>query len=311
MENLLVLLLALIWDVALGEMPRWMHPVVGLGKIISLEMRFASFRISSLKQFIYGMTIVILTLSLFTFLSYLLLVYLKGMSLVLYMLAGAYLLKSTFSLKELHEAAFRVKKDLEKDDLPESREHIKALVGRDTTSLGKPLLVSAAVESVAENTSDSFVAPLFFFLILGVPGAIAYRIANSYDSMIGYRGKYEYLGKFAAWLDDLLNFIPARITAGLTIIAAFLSRRCARSTWHVLLRDHGKTKSPNAGWPMSATAGALQVQLVKVGYYKLGDEKNTLDTKTITSGIQLMQVVALAWILTALAVILVRIVFFA
>lgn len=309
MENLLVLVLALIWDMALGEPPRWMHPVVGLGKIISLEMRIAPFRSSPLKQFIYGMTIVMITISILTFSLYFLLAYLKGISLVAYMLAGAYLLKSTFSLKELYEAALRVRRDLEKADLARARVDIKALVGRDATSLEKPLLVSAAVESVAENTSDSFVAPLFFFLLLGIPGAIAYRISNSYDSMIGYRGKYEYLGKFAARLDDILNYIPARITAVLTIVAAFLSRGCARSTLKVMLRDHGKTKSPNAGWPMSAAAGALQVQLVKAGYYRLGDEKNALDTEMIASGIQLMQVAALAWALLALIVILVRIVF--
>lgn len=309
MENLLVLVLALIWDMALGEPPRWIHPVVGLGKIISLQMRIAPFRSSPLMQFLFGMTIVIITLSILTFSFYLFLMYLKGVSHVVYMLAGAYLLKSTFSLKELHAAALRVKKDLEKADLAKARVDIKALVGRDTTSLEKPLLVSAAVESVAENTSDSFVAPLFFFLLLGIPGAIAYRISNSYDSMIGYRGKYEYLGKFAARLDDILNYIPARITAVLTIVAAFISRECARSSLHVLRRDHGKTKSPNAGWPMSAAAGALQVQLVKVGYYKLGDEKNALDTEMITSGVQLMLIAAFGWVLLVLVVMVVHLVF--
>lgn len=307
MENILVLVLALIWDIALGEPPRWMHPVVGLGKIISLQLRLAPFRVRPLLQFIYGAVTVIITLSLLTVSCYFLLSYLKGINLALYLVAGAYLLKSSFSLKELHLAALRVKRDLEKDNLPKARADIKALVGRDTASLEKTLLISATVESVAENTSDSFVAPLFFFLLLGIPGAIAYRIVNSYDSMIGYRGKYEYLGKFAARLDDLFNFIPARITAGLTILAAFLSRRCTRSTWQILLRDHGKTRSPNAGWPMSAAAGALQVQLVKVGFYSLGDDKKALDTGMITSGIQLMQIAAFTWVLMALTVLLVRI----
>jgi len=308
MENLLVLVLALIWDIALGEPPRWMHPVVGLGKIIFLQVRFAPFRSRPLTQFIYGGVTVILTLSLLTFAFYVLLSYLKGVSPALYMLAGAFLLKSTFSLKELHQAARRVKRDLEKDDLSKARADIRALVGRDTTSLEKPLLVSATVESVAENTSDGFVAPLLFFLVLGIPGAIAYRIANSYDSMIGYRGKYEYVGKFAARLDDVLNFIPARITAGLTIAAAFMCRKCARGAWRVLLRDNGQTRSPNAGWPMSAAAGALQVQLVKVGFYRLGDETRALDTGMIASGIQLMRMAAFAWILAALAVMVVRVV---
>ena len=132
--------------------------------------------------------------------------------------------------------------------------------------LPQPLLVSATVESVAENTSDSFVAPLFYFLLLGIPGAIAYRVVNTLDAMVGYHGEYEYLGKFASKLDDVLNFIPARLTALLLVVAAFLSKRSASASWRVALSDHSKTESPNAGWPMAAVAGALNVQLETVGH---------------------------------------------
>ena len=128
------------------------------------------------------------------------------------------------------------------------------------------------MESVAESTCDSLVAPLFYFLLLGVPGAIGYRVVNTLDSMIGYHGKYEYLGKFAARLDDVLNFIPARLTALLLVLAAFVMKRNGRKAWQTALREHAKTESPNAGWPMAAMAGALDVRLEKVGHYQLGKE---------------------------------------
>ena len=126
----------------------------------------------------------------------------------------------TFSIKGLRRAAFKIKNLLQDDDLDKTRFELRALVSRDTAGLPRPLLASAAVESVAEGTCDSLVAPLFYFLLLGVPGAIGYRVVNTLDAMIGYHGKYEYLGKFAARLDDVLNYIPARLAALLLVLAA-------------------------------------------------------------------------------------------
>jgi adenosylcobinamide-phosphate synthase len=108
------------------------------------------------------------------------------------------------------------------------------------------------------------VAPLFYFLILGIPGAVAYRVINTLDAMIGRHDQYEYLGKFAARLDDVVNILPARLTALFIVLAAFILRINTRAAWHIMLRDHAKTASPNAGWPMSAAAGALGVQLTKL-----------------------------------------------
>ncbi|MFC1864895.1 CobD/CbiB family cobalamin biosynthesis protein, partial [Chloroflexota bacterium] len=122
------------------------------------------------------------------------------------------------------------------------------------------------------------VAPLFYFLLFGVPGAIAYRVVNTLDAMVGYHGEYEYLGKFASRLDDVLNFIPARLTALLLVLASFLSGRGARASWQVTLREHSKTESPNAGWVMAAVAGALSVQLERVGHYRLGEADTPPDS---------------------------------
>ncbi|MDP6448976.1 MAG: cobalamin biosynthesis protein, partial [Dehalococcoidales bacterium] len=147
---------------------------------------------------------------------------------------------------------------------------------------------------------DSFVAPLFYCLLFGIPGAMASRVVNTLDAMVGYHGKYEYLGKFASRLDDILNFIPARLTAGLLVLAAFLSRRDRRAAWRVALSEHTKTESLNAGWPIAAVAGALNVQLDKAGHYRLGKPAVPLVPETISASLQLMQITASAWVLICL-----------
>lgn len=301
MEIILVLFLAIAFDLALGEPPRAIHPVVWMGKVTSFLEKGGTGHASRI-QFIYGLGMILITLALFTVPAYFILLYLKGLSLVTYMIAGAVLLKPTFSLKELRRVSLEIKSLLLEDKMDEARFELRSLVSRNTSNLSKPLLVSATVESVAESTSDSFIAPLFYFLLFGVPGAIAYRVVNTMDAMIGYHGKYEYLGKFASRLDDVLNFIPARLSALLIILAAFLSRRNGRVSWRVALGEHARTESPNAGWPMAAVAGALNVQLEKVGHYKLGKTSNTLEPEAIDASLELAQVTMLVWTLICLMI---------
>lgn len=301
MDILLIVSLALVFDLALGEPPRPVHPVVGMGKVIAfLEKR----RIgqSSLAQFYYGIGMTLITLGVFTIPAYFVLLYLKGLSLVAYVIVGAVLLKTTFSLKELRRAALSIKQLLLEGKPDEASFKLRLLVSRDTQGLPHSLLASATVESVAENTSDSFIAPLFYFLLLGVPGAIAYRVVNTLDAMVGYHGEYEYLGKFASRLDDIVNFIPARFTALLIVLAAFLSRKDGQASWRVALSEHAKTESPNAGWPMAAVAGALNVQLEKRGHYQLGRVNKLPAPESIDASLKLMQIVALVWVIICLTV---------
>ena len=301
MESIIILLLALAIDLTIGEFPRPLHPVVWMGKVSSLGLRIAP-RQGRWAQLIYGAGVVILTIALFALSAYFLLSYLRGLNTVAYVVVAALLLKSTFSLKELWRAALKVKHLLEERSLSRARVEMKALVSRDTSQLDEPHLVSATVESVAENTSDSFVAPLFYFLLFGMPGAIAYRVVNTLDAMIGYHGEYEYLGKFAARLDDGLSFIPARLSGLLIVAAAYLYRKDGRNAWRVMLADHGNTQSLNAGWPMSAAAGALRTQLEKVGHYRLGNANSPLSPQLILPGVRLMEVSALLWVVLCLMV---------
>ena len=296
MDILLILSVALAIDLALGEPPRVIHPVVWMGKVASFFERGNTSQ-HRLAQFVYGVGIALLTISLFAATAYFMLFYLKDISFVAYVIVGGVLLKSTFSLGELRQTALRVKRLLLKENLDEAHFELRSLVSRDARGLSRPLVISATVESLAESTCDSFVAPLFYFLFLGVPGAIAYRVVNTLDAMVGYHGEYEYLGKFASRLDDVLNFIPARLTALLLVLAAFLSKRNARASWQVMLSDHSKTESPNAGWPMAAAAGALNVQLEKEGHYKLGKAGAPLMLETIDNALKLMLKAMLAWVL--------------
>ncbi len=301
MEIILILALAIALDLALGDPPNAIHPVAWMGKVISfLERGNRGQRAST--QFLHGLAMVVLTMALFVIPTYYILMYLKGLNLAAYIIVAAVLLKSTFSIKGLQRAALRVKQSLQENKLDEARFDLRSLVSRQTKDLPGPLLVSATVESVAEGTGDSLVAPLFYFLLFGVPGAVGYRVVNTMDTMIGYHGKYEYLGKFASRLDDVLNFIPARITALLLVLAAFIMKRNGYNSWQTALREHAQTESPNAGWPMAAMAGALDVRLKKSGYYQLGKEKKALVPETINNSVKLFLMAASAWILTCFVV---------
>ena len=297
----MILSVALAIDLVLGEPPRAIHLVVWMGKVAAFLERGSIGR-RPLVQFVYGAGIALGTIGVFTAPVYFMLFYLKGLSFAAYVILAAVLLKSTFSLRQLRRVALQVKRLLLKEELDKARFEMRSLVSRNTQGLPKRLLVSATVESVAENACDSFVAPLFYFLLLGVPGAIAYRVANTLDAMVGYHGKYEYLGKFASRLDDVLNFVPARLTALLLVLATFFSRRDAKTSWRVVLSDHSKTESPNAGWPMSALAGALNVQLEKVEHYKLGRASAPLVPQTIDAALELMLIAVLTWALVCLII---------
>jgi adenosylcobinamide-phosphate synthase len=294
MESIIILLLALAIDLTVGEFPRPLHPVVWMGKLASLGLKISPRR-GRWAQMSYGVVVVVAVLAVFVLAAYFLLSYLHELNIVAYVVVGAFLLKSTFSIRELRRAALRVKQLLQGGKLGRARVEVKALVSRDTSRLDEPHLVSATIESVAENTSDSFTSPLFFFLLFGVPGAIGYRVVNTIDAMIGYHGEYEYLGKFAARLDDVLNFIPARLSGLLLVAAAFLLRIGGKKAWQVMLRDHANTESINAGWPMSAAAGALRTRLEKVGHYRLGNANNPLSPQLIPSVVRLMGVSVLLW----------------
>lgn len=293
MENIFILPLAIAIDLVIGEYPARLHPVMWMGGVISLLLKRAPRRDAA--RFLYGAFMVCFCLALFSLPAYFLLLYIKGFSTPAYVIAVAVLLKATFSLKGLFQAARKVKRFLDGGETAKARQEVSYLVSRDTRKLDKPHIISAVVEMSAESVTDSIVAPLFYWLLLGVPGAIAYRVVNTLDSRIGYHGEYEYLGKFAARLDDVLNFIPARISGLLLVVSAYLCRMDGGRAWSIMLRDRSRTESPNAGWTMSAVAGALGVRLEKPGCYRLGDAARPLAPSSITSGLRLVMASSVFW----------------
>ena len=307
MDIVFILPLAIIIDLIAGDPPDRLHPVAWMGKVISF-LANAGKRLSPRTQLVYGLLIIILTMALFTILVYFILMYLKGINLIVFIVISAIFLKTTFSLKGLRQAALRIKQELQEDDLKQARFDLRSLVSRDSSNLDTRQVLSATVESTAESSCDSFVAPLLYFFLFGVAGAVAYRVINTFDSMIGYHGEWEHIGKCSARLDDIVNFIPARISALLIVIAACIRKRNMAGAWSGMLRDHKKTESPNAGWTMSAMAGALGIQLEKAGHYALGEPRHPLSLNTIDDSLKILTTVGLIWIFLP---ILVKVVFLA
>ncbi|MBN2115527.1 MAG: cobalamin biosynthesis protein CobD [Anaerolineales bacterium] len=267
----LVMVIALLFDMLLGDPPNRFHPTAWMGSLIGVLKRFRPYG-NRLAEFMYGLFIVCIGCGLAAGAGWMILVLTSSLPAWSGLLIEALLLSLTISLRGLDRAAGEVQTALEKHNLPEGRRLLAwHLVSRETAQLNESQVAAAAIESVAENASDGIIAPLFFFALGGLPAVFAYRFANTADSMLGYRDpEREWLGKIPARFDDVLNFIPARL-AGLFIVlsAPFCGASLGRA-WNVMWREAHRTASPNAGVPMSAMAGALGVELEKVGHYQLG-----------------------------------------
>ena len=293
-------------DFIIGD-PRWLpHPVALMGLVISnFERSFNRSKLSKLKRKIFG---IILAMSI-PLASFLLSAVIIGLSYKategLGQIVTIFLGFTTIAAKGLKDAAYRVRDALNKEDIPEARNALSHIVGRDTSSLEEPEMARATIETVAENTSDGVIAPLFYLVIGGVPLAMAYKAINTLDSMVGYKNdRYKNFGWGSAKLDDLANFIPARLTALMMIAAAFLLRLDWKGAWQILIRDCRNHPSPNAGWPESAAAGALGIRLGGINHYPerveerpfIGDDRNVLESLHIKGVVKLMYLSAILMI---------------
>lgn len=259
-----ILIAATLLDLLFGDPPNKLHPVAWMGTYINKLQPSDTTKPRQI-LFMHGVFISLSGVSLMLLLGKLL----EHLSskLPMVMALEAITLKMTLSYSGLQHAASSIEQALVEGDLTESRRLLGwHLVSRDTENLTEGQIAAAAIESVAENASDGVIAPMFYYLVFGLPGALAYRYSNTVDAMLGYRQvHYEWLGKFPARLDDILNLLPARLTA-LLIALVGSNHSSAVTTWQ---RDSSLTASPNAGHPMSAMAGALEVSLEKVDHYVL------------------------------------------
>ncbi|WP_054841395.1 adenosylcobinamide-phosphate synthase CbiB [Thermococcus peptonophilus] len=260
MGTLVLFLLAFTWDLALGEPPAVVHPVVWFGKMAGfLDSRYE--RRSPVIDFTAGLITALTVI----FLAFLLSILPFYTHFPLNYLLAVYLLKSSFAIRSLHEHVSRTVTN----DLEEKRRAVSMIVSRDTKILDEAHLNSAAIESLAENLNDSVIAPLFYFLLFGLPpGAVVYRAVNTLDAMLGYRNeRYEFFGKFSARLDDVLNFIPARLTV---LLYLPLGRKKVLE-YYKLARF-----KINSDKPIAVMSAVLRVWLEKPGVYSFpgGEPKN-------------------------------------
>jgi adenosylcobinamide-phosphate synthase len=256
-----LMMAAFLLDLAVGD-PRWLpHPVILMGKFVSCADRFLRSG-KPWRDFVAGIVLSLTLIAIATGAAWALLQCFALLPTTVFFLLTAALASTTLATRGLLDAITAVELPLREGDLPEARKKLSCIVGRETSGLNQDKVLRASLESLAESTCDGIVAPLFYLFLGGVPLAMAYKAISTLDSMIGYRNEqYFYFGKFAARLDDAVNFVPARLTAFFMIIAALAVRlnpaRALRTTW----RDHAKHLSPNAGYPEAALAGAFGVQL--------------------------------------------------
>ena len=277
-ESAATLIVAAIIDAVAGEPPACIHPVVGLGKLIQCAEQFRPHD-NPRRELAWGVGVVAAIPAIAALVSCALGRMLRPCPAWLRITIRGCILSTLASWRMLDRAVAAVHDQLKVRDIDSAREKLSWLVSRDRSDLSTSEIVAASIESIAENTSDSIVAPLMAYWAFGLTGCAAYRAINTLDAMIGYHGEYEYAGKPSAKIDDVVNFVPARVTAAL--IACVQAHH--RDSLHVAVSDHDLTESPNAGWPMSAMAGALNVTLSKPGHYALnpnGREPEAADLNT-------------------------------
>lgn len=292
MELLSIIFLAIILDILWGEPPSAIHPVVLMGRLIE----FLKPHLLKIKNKGSGIILTVILLSIFLIPLYFILQIFQ-FNVIIYILVSTFILFTTFAIKGLINSVEQVKNQLD-NDINLARKSVSNLVSRDTTTLSKEDLASAAVETLTENITDSVISPIFYTFFLGILGGMAYRIINTLDAMVGYKDEINKdVGWFPAKLDDLVNYIPARLTGIIMVGSAAFMGLDWRNSYRVMINEAGKTPSPNSGYPMAAAAGALGVQLEKKGVYTIGENKKSLDSSAIEQAILLSQITILFFLI--------------
>ncbi|MGI0048443.1 MAG: cobalamin biosynthesis protein, partial [Nitrososphaera sp.] len=204
------------------------------------------------------------------------------------------ILKIAIAVRGMERHAKAIMSCLEAGDLAGARQNLSMIVRRRTDDLDEQHILSATIECVSESTVDGITGPIFYYSLFGPAGALAYRAINTLDSMVGYKDDYfRDIGWMSARLDTAANYVPARITAFLMVASAKMLGADWKNSLSMLQRDHAKTFSPNAGYPMATMAGALRVRLEKIGHYALGDEQEPASLGKCKAAISIMKLTTL------------------
>ena len=295
LEGIVIVGFALLLDFLIGDPKTKYHPTAWIGKLIAVLVPFSRNN-SPKKELFGGILIVFVVVAIVSTLLVALdfgisLLTIDIVSLVVSIVVGSILLKTTIAIRGMQKHALAVVDALEKDDLDSARNHLSMIVKRNTKHLDKNHISSAVLESVSENTVDGITGPLFYYAIFGLPGAFVYRAINTIDSMVGYKTSlFRNIGWFGANCDTILNYIPSRLTGLVMILSALILGYNWKESFYIMKRDCKKLESPNAGFPIAALAGALGTKLEKINYYAVGDGNIEFTKSHIISAIRLMKV---------------------
>lgn len=293
-EFIFIISFAIFIDLIFGDPKNRYHPTAWIGMLIAKITPFAKNQNVILERvggiLIVTLTSVVVISLLFSLNLGISLISFDYFSLILSIIIGSLLLKTTIAIRGMEKHAKIILESLDQNNLDMARANLSMIVKRNTQNLDENHIISGVLESISENTVDGITGPLFYFGIFGLPGAFVYRVVNTADSMIGYKNNiFKNIGWFAAISDTILNYIPSRLTGLVMIISAAILRNNWKDSYKIMVRDGKKTESPNAGYPMAALAGALDTKFEKINHYELGNGIVTLTKEHVRSAILIMK----------------------
>ena len=297
-ESIAIIFFALTIDFTLGDPKNKFHPTAWIGSLIAKITPSLKNSSNTLEK-LGGIILIIISSAIVASLIILLdvginMITTDYLSIIISIIVGGILLKTTIAIKGMEKHALAVVNSLENNNIVSARNNLSMIVKRNTKDLDKNHVFSGVVESISENTVDGITGPLFYFGLFGLPGAFVYRVINTADSMIGYKTNiFKNIGWFAANCDTILNYIPSRLTGFVMIFSAMILGYDWKRSYKIMIRDGGKTQSPNAGYPMAAIAGALGTRFEKIDHYFLGDGKVSFSKEHVKSTITLMKVTSI------------------
>ena len=297
-ESILIVFFALVLDFAVGDPRNKFHPTAWLGSLIAKltpHTKNSSENLEKLGGIFIILISSVIVASLMIFLDIgIKLITVDYIYIIISVIVCGVLLKTTIAIKGMEKHALAVVTALEQNNISSARDNLSMIVKRNTKNLDKNHVFSGVLESISENTVDGITGPLFYFALFGLPGAFVYRVINTADSMIGYKTDiFKNVGWFGANCDKILNYIPSRLTGFIMILSAMILRNNWRKSYEIMIRDGRKTKSPNAGYPMAAIAGALEAKFEKIDHYSLGDGNISFTKDHVKSAISIMKVTSI------------------